>query len=95
MKLVRDNIPKIINDSGRECKYHKADEAEHIRRLWDKMQEELTEFMLEPSCEEAADMLEVVRGLCHIHGIDFMDALDAANNKHARRGGFDGGIVLW
>ena len=95
MKLVRDNIPKIINDSGRECKYHKADEAEHIARLKDKMEEELTEFMLEPSCEEAADMLEVVRGLCHIHGIDFMDALDAANNKCARRGGFDGGIVLW
>jgi predicted house-cleaning noncanonical NTP pyrophosphatase (MazG superfamily) len=94
VKLVRDKIPEIIKESGRTCDYHIADEAEHKTRLFEKMHEELHEFMADPCCDEAADMLEVVRALCHMHNIDFMDALNATNKKHAFRGGFDGGIVL-
>ena len=58
MKLVRDKIPDIIKENGKKCKYHVADHSEYKASLYEKMREELDEFIDTPCYEEAADIYE-------------------------------------
>ena len=69
MKLVRDNIPDIINSDGKKCKYHYAGEEEFKTYLFEKLREELVEFIEKPSVEEAADMYEAFTEILLVHGI--------------------------
>jgi predicted house-cleaning noncanonical NTP pyrophosphatase (MazG superfamily) len=94
-KLVRDYIPQIIEeDSERTCDYHIADTEEYRQRLFDKMREELDEFIEDPSYEEAADMYEVFRAIC----LEFALSIDSVHNvaaeKRSQRGAFFDKIVL-
>ena len=94
-KLVRDNIPRIIEESGGRCttrQVHGADE--HMVFLKEKIIEEAQEFIEHPSYEEAADMLEVVKAFCYLNGLDFDAVMRASDAKASIRGGFKSGIIL-
>jgi predicted house-cleaning noncanonical NTP pyrophosphatase (MazG superfamily) len=94
MKLVRDKIPKIIEDSGRKCKYHIAKIPEYNLSLYDKVLEEMTEFKEYPCVEEAADIYEVFLALLRNSGIEYQDVKDVAAAKREERGGFSIGYIL-
>ena len=95
MKLVRDFIPQIIEEDGKTCYWRKVnDHTEHMQCLKLKIIEEAEEFIENPSYEEAADMLEVVRTFASINGLNFDDVITAAKNKAVKRGGFKDGIIL-
>jgi len=94
VKLVRDKIPNIIKESGREPDYYSAPKPEHIQRLFDKMREELDEFIEDPCLEEAADMYEVFLTICNMHDLTLHDVVWEASSKWKERGGFEEGIVL-
>ena len=95
MKLVRDYIPEIIKEDGRWClarAVHGIDE--HMVMLKEKIYEEAQEFIENPSYEEAADMLEVIKAFCHLSGLEFEALEGVAQNKQDTHGGFYNGIVL-
>ena len=94
MKLVRDKIPLIISDCGKTCAYHHATRDEYKKFLYEKMHEELNEFIDAPCYEEAADMYEVLRAICKFHDLDMSQVLAEANNKRDIRGGFNNKIIL-
>jgi len=94
MKLVRDLIPQIIEVDGKTCKYHLANYDEYKRRLYEKMREELEEFIHTPCYEEAADMWEVFSAICELHGLNTIRVESAAVDKRKLRGGFKDRIVL-
>ena len=94
MKLVRDKIPKIIRESGRTCDYHVASEAELKAALFDKLREELNEFIATPCLEEGADMYEVLLAIFEIHNFKLLDVMRAASDKEIERGSFELGIIL-
>jgi predicted house-cleaning noncanonical NTP pyrophosphatase (MazG superfamily) len=94
MKLVRDYIPQIIRENGRECDFHIADLPEMKNRICDKFLEELEEFKEEPSLEEAADIYEVFRTMLWAWNLDYERVLDEAHKKRSKRGSFLEGIVL-
>ena len=94
MKLVRDFIPRIIEESGSACEYHIAGMSELSEELYKKMAEELEEFIENPSLEEAADMYEVLKTICWIHNISIPDVVGEAVKKREKRGGFIEGIIL-
>lgn len=94
MKLVRNRIPRIIEESGRTPRCHLADLEEFTQSLEDKMKEELQEFLENPCLEEAADMYEVLRCLCWLNRLDMEDVINEADLKRVRRGGFNKGIIL-
>ncbi len=95
MKLVRDFIPEIIEEDGKTCYWRRvADRSEHMYRLKLKIIEEAEEFIENPCCEEAADMLEVVQAFASINELNFDDVIATAQNKAIKRGGFEEGIVL-
>ena len=94
MKLVRDKIPDIIKENGKECKYHVAGYDEYKARLYEKMREELDEFINTPCYEEAADIYEVFSSICAIHDMNMVQVEVAAIDKRSKRGGFQNRIVL-
>ena len=94
MKLVRDNIPDIINSDGKECKYHYAGEEEFKTYLFEKLREELVEFIEKPSVEEAADMYEAFTEILFVHGIQLENVKSYASFKRYERGGFQARIIL-
>jgi len=94
MKLVRDNIPEIINSSGKKCKFHYASEEEFKACLFEKVREELDEFIEKPSVEEAADIYEVFTEVLFAHGIKLETVKHYAEFKRFERGGFKARIIL-
>lgn len=95
MKLVRDHIPEIIEEDGKWCltrTVHGVDE--HMVLLKEKIVEEAEEFIANPSYEEAADMLEVIKTFCYLNNLEFDAVISVAQNKQEERGGFYNGIIL-
>jgi len=93
-KLVRDRIPEIIQESGKDFGIRQ----EHGERLKDysmrKLQEEVMEFVENPCAEEAADIMEIMNFLCHRLGIHEHTILAEATAKRVSHGGFDLGFIL-
>ena len=94
MKLVRDHIPEIIERTGGTCEYHVADLVEFREALFEKLREELDEFVETPNIEEAADMWEVLQSIFWAHDLDRHRVEREANKKMEERGGFVKGIIL-
>jgi predicted house-cleaning noncanonical NTP pyrophosphatase (MazG superfamily) len=93
-KLIRDKIPGIIRDSGRELQAHVADSAEFDILLIEKMREELSEFSEAPCLDEAADIYEVFLALLKNWKMSLVDVKRVAEIKRELRGSFSAGIVL-
>ncbi|BEP27857.1 nucleoside triphosphate pyrophosphohydrolase [Helicovermis profundi] len=93
-KLVRDKIPQIIEESGKECSIKYADKDETLKYLISKFDEEIKEFKEEYSVEELADILEIIYGITNNMGIDFSELEMIRKKKYEERGGFNEGIIL-
>ena len=93
-KLVRDKIPEIIKKSGHKPIVYTADDEEYIKRLYDKLIEEIEEFKKNPSSEELADILEVCDAIMMYYGISSEDVKEIKNKKFKERGGFLNKIIL-
>ena len=93
-KLVRDRIPEIIKKNGTLCEFTTMEQTEYRSRLCDKMREELDEFSLEPSLEEAADVYEVFLSMLKEWGHSLDDVIQEAAWKRKERGGFTGKVLL-
>lgn len=93
-KLVRDNIPKIIEESGKRCLTETLDENEYIVALDRKLDEELAEYHSAPCAEELADLLEVIYSVAVARGITIKELERVRINKATLRGSFDDRILL-
>lgn len=94
IKLVRDRIPAIIEQSGRKPIYHRASEEEYRIKLLDKLIEEATEFASCPSEEELADILEVILSLFEVFEFDPAEVESIRLSKLMERGGFEKRLIL-
>lgn len=94
-KLVRDKIPDIIRQSGREPGVEHAS-GEWLRlALKDKLVEEACELRVSDDIyEELADVLEVVDAIVAEWGVDREKLENARKVKLSRAGGFTQGYVL-
>ena len=97
-KLVRDKIPTRIAERR---------EAEITRKLPESIQKNfLISKLLEEALEvrnaedrqektlELADLLEIIRALARLDGISMNEVTDSADQKRAKAGGFDEGVIL-
>jgi predicted house-cleaning noncanonical NTP pyrophosphatase (MazG superfamily) len=62
-KLVRDNIPDILDAKGIPYEQREATAEEYKAELIKKLEEELNEFKQQGSIEELADLIEVIEAL--------------------------------
>ena len=93
-KLVRDRIPEIIEKDGKEFSVCQVKGDRLKDYAMKKLQEEVQEFVEEPSAEEAADIMEIFHFICHRMGIKDSEIMAATHAKRITRGGFDMGYIL-
>ncbi len=93
-KLVRDRIPEIIRDSGKECACTVLSDEAYRTMLDRKLQEELNEYLESGDPEELADLLEVIRAAALSRGSSIGQVEEIRARKAAQRGGFEKRICL-
>ena len=90
-KPIRDKIPEIIKESGKNCNVKKLDDSEFLVQLEKKLVEELAEYQESKNVEELADVLEVIYRISNLKGFD----LDKARlGKIEKRGKFEKNLFL-
>ena len=96
-KLVRDQIPRIIEADGGRPITHVLDQASYQEALRHKLIEEAEEAQAAPDRHlrsELADVLEVLQALAAAHGMSWEDVVAEAARKRDERGGFDQRMFL-
>ncbi|MBQ6841338.1 MAG: nucleoside triphosphate pyrophosphohydrolase [Bacilli bacterium] len=96
-KLVRDKIPKIIEENGEIPVTRILSDENYLIELEKKLTEEHNEVLGasgDDRLEELADLLEVMVALAKIDNKTLEDIIDKRNEKRAKRGGFDNKIFL-
>lgn len=97
-KLVRDNIPDIINGNGEIPITRILSQEEYKQELENKLYEEYQEVLnttnSKDRIEELADMLEIMIALAKLEDKSLEDVLEVAKTKRLKRGGFNKRIYL-
>ncbi|HSH56001.1 MAG TPA: nucleoside triphosphate pyrophosphohydrolase [Candidatus Limnocylindrales bacterium] len=93
-KLVRDNIPAIIESQGNKTITRTLSHSEYHEQLERKLQEEVAEFLHARNIEELADILEVVYALAAIRNVSPEQIEKIRKKKAATNGAFKDRIFL-
>ena len=93
-KLVRDLIPEVIRETGKECDIEVTAKEQRTELLEAKLMEEVNEYLEDKNLEELADIMEVLFGLADNIGYSKEDLLNKRQEKLKERGGFKEGIIL-
>lgn len=93
-KLVRDNIPQLIKESGRSCTSRILDENEYFDALLDKVVEEIEEYRLSDNEEELADVFEVLDCLVQFKEYEPMHIDYLKLIRREARGSFKDRVLL-
>ena len=93
-KLVRDKVPELIKESGRQYKIKKLDDKEFYNALIDKIIEEIEEFRLSDNEEEIADIYEILDHLVKLNEYEPMHIDYLRLIKREARGSFDERVFL-
>ena len=97
-KLVRDNIPNIIENNGEKAITRILSDKEYRVELYKKLLEESQEVInsqdTEDILEELAEVLEVLKSIAELENRNLDDVIEIANQKRLKRGGFSKKIFL-
>lgn len=93
-KAVRDRIPEIIKESGKQCKTRTLSDEEYLPYLEVKLEEELREYTESRNLMELADLLEIIHRITEINGSSIEELEKLRLTKKQERGGFSENIVL-
>jgi len=93
-KLVRDEIPAVIEADGDHPTIHHAEGDEYTERLVAKLDEEVSEYLASREVEELADILEVVHAIRKERGVTIEELREIRAQKAEACGRFDEGVVL-
>jgi predicted house-cleaning noncanonical NTP pyrophosphatase (MazG superfamily) len=94
-KLVRDNIPSIIEKSGRKVTYRQIKNREEMLSfLALKLIEESKEFVQNQNFEELADILEIIYSVLALTNTSFDALQEIRREKKQTKGGFKKGYIL-
>ncbi len=93
-KLVRDEIPRIIEESGKRCQVTVLSPEDYLMMADRKLQEELDEYLQSGDIEELADLLEVIRAVAKARGSSIEQVEEIRVHKAKKRGGFEKRLCL-
>ncbi|WJQ82612.1 nucleoside triphosphate pyrophosphohydrolase [Brevibacillus brevis] len=96
-KLIRDKIPQIMKEKGKEFTVHKLSNEQFETELKNKLSEELQEFNQatpQEEIEELADMVEVIYAYLKYKGVSINEFEKIRLNKQEKRGGFEEKLFL-
>jgi predicted house-cleaning noncanonical NTP pyrophosphatase (MazG superfamily) len=93
-KLVRDKIPEIIKNAGKECNTKILDDKDYLKFLDEKLSEECKEYQESKEIEEIADVLEVLHSIVKVRGYSWAEVENIRKEKVRKRGSFNDKIFL-
>jgi predicted house-cleaning noncanonical NTP pyrophosphatase (MazG superfamily) len=93
-KLVRDNIPRLIKESGRSCTSRIMTPPEYLEALLNKIVEEIEEFRITDNEEEIADIYEALDCLVELKEYEPMHIDYIKLIKREARGSYRERILL-
>ena len=93
-KIVRDNIPTIIENSGNKCETEIVSDEEALLYLYKKLTEEVNEFLESKDIHEIADVMEVLYAICDKMKITRAMLETIRQQKENENGGFENNIIL-
>ena len=96
-KLVRDNIPNIIESNGEKAFTRILNEEEYKKELEKKLNEEYEEVLAsngKDRIEELADMLEIIKCLAQLEDSTLEEVIEVSKQKSKKRGSFNKRIFL-
>jgi predicted house-cleaning noncanonical NTP pyrophosphatase (MazG superfamily) len=98
-KLIRDRIPEIINQDGKQFAIEIMNPNQYRQALLAKLSEEADETRTaveENLATEIADLLEVIDSLLELSGVEWERVKTIQSQRRLDRGGFDKRIrLLW
>ena len=94
LKLVRDKIPEKIQSSGKKCSVETLNDRDYLKAVDAKLSEELAEYYADPSLDELADLLEVIRAAAMARGYTLSELEEARAKKERERGAFQKKLQL-
>lgn len=93
-KLVRDKIPEIIELSGKTCVTEILSDADYLRMVDAKLDEEMAEYHKDQNIEELADLMEVIYAAAIARGYTLKQLEQVRADKAEKRGAFEKKILL-
>ncbi len=97
-KLVRDNIPNIIENNNEVAITKILSDTEFRLELYKKLKEECNEVIeskeTSETLEELADVFEVLKSIAQLENKNIEDVMNVANQKRIKKGGFEKRIFL-
>lgn len=97
-KLVRDEIPAMIQNTTKDFHMKCLNEDEYIPELEKKLNEEVKEYhdakTDREALEELADIMEIIHSLAVIHGSDIKEVEKIRHDKAKEKGSFQERIFL-
>ncbi|WP_336166163.1 nucleoside triphosphate pyrophosphohydrolase [Fusobacterium polymorphum] len=93
-KLVRDNILEIISCNNQKSSYHIATDEEYKNKLLEKLQEEISEFIIDKNEEELADIFEVIEHIITTFNFNKEKIFEIKEQKAEKNGNFRKKIIL-
>jgi predicted house-cleaning noncanonical NTP pyrophosphatase (MazG superfamily) len=93
-KAIRDNIPKIIQKSGKSCNVKTLSDKEFLLEIEKKLSEEIVEYQNDKKPEELADILEVIYRIAKLKGISKEELEKIRIKKLEERGSFEKNLFL-
>jgi len=93
-KLIRDKIPQIIEQSGKQAIIQEVSGKEYLELLNAKLGEELQEYLDSQSIEELADLVEVVYAILDDKNVSLQEFELIRKQKVIERGAFKEKLLL-
>ena len=93
-KLIRDKIPQIIEQSGKQAIIEEVSGKDYLELLNAKLGEELQEYLDSQDIEELADLVEVVYAILDDKNISLQEFELIRKIKVQERGAFKGKLLL-
>jgi predicted house-cleaning noncanonical NTP pyrophosphatase (MazG superfamily) len=93
-KLIRDRLPQVLAERGVTCTTRTMEEPEYREKLHHKLREEVDEYLLSRETSELVDVLEVVKALAALQGVNWEQLESMRVEKADLRGGFEGRLLL-
>lgn len=93
-KLIRDNIPEIIQRDGKVAVTRVLEDEEYLLMLNQKLQEEVDEYLENGSVSELADIGEVMHAIMEYKGISLESFQRTRLEKLEKNGGFKKRLFL-
>ena len=93
-KLIRDNIPEIIEARGKTAVVRTLSDEEYVHYLKRKLQEEVDEYIENSCIEELCDIYEVLDALKKALRYADDDIESVKSKKAIKNGKFDKKLLL-